>query len=177
MSAALDRTVGRLVAPDGSVASRPTTLMSADAAAIIRAYFTWAMKNQLEPELFCATCYDFSRSLKATYNIDEQQIAIVCQCQLRFFQGATLPPEPVAASLVAKPMENADVGEVRLSTGAAYVLRQYKKVLLDLGLKEALRCNACYSNGQSDGCEAQVLSQSIHISCRCSHRVYVGLTI
>ena len=176
-TAALDRTSGHLVGPDGTPLYRPTTLIGADAAAIIRGYFLWAMKNQLEPELVCASCFDFTRQSKATYNIDKDQIAIICQCQLRFFQGQTLPPEPVASSVTVKATDDAGAGEMRLSLGAAWLLRQYKKVLLDLGLKEMLRCNACYANGQEDGCEAQVTSQSIRIRCRCSNRIYTGMTV
>jgi len=57
------------------------------------------------------------------------------------------------------------------------LLRLYKKVLIDLNLKEALRCNACYSLDNQDGCGAQVLTNSIRIFCRCSNRTYQGMTI
>lgn len=178
MSIALsDRTVGHLVNPDGSVAVRPTVIFGAETAAIIRAYMTWAITNHLEPELVCATCFDHSRESKAQYMITEQQIAIACQCQIRFFQGATLPPEPVTSSVSVKTTSEGHPGQVLLSEDAARLLRRYKTVLLELGLKEALRCNTCWDLNQEDGCAARVTSNLIEIHCRCSHRIYRGMTV
>jgi len=171
-----DKTAGHLVGPDGSLVTLPTTLMGADTAQIMRAYFVWAMSNQLEPELFCSDCYDRTRGSKAIYNITEAEIQIVCDCQLRAFFGHTLPPNPVAASQT-QVCEGEGSASVLLSEEAARLLRLYKKVLIDLGLKEALRCNACYELKQSDGCMAQVTTNSIRILCRCSNRSFVGMTI
>ena len=171
-----DKTTGYIVKPDGTLATVPTILLSADTAAIMRAYFFWAMSNQLEPELFCGDCADGSREKKAQYNITETEIEIVCDCSQRVFFGASLPPAPVVASTTL-PANDTGVGQVLLSEDAARLLRLYKKVLIDLNLKEALRCNACYGLEQEDGCNAQVLSQSIRIHCRCSDRRYAGLTI
>ena len=171
-----ERTIGHIVKPDGSLATVPTTLIGADTAAIMRAYFTWAMTNQLEPELFCGDCYDHSRNSKAQFDISDQQVVITCACQLRLFQGASLPPSPVTPSMTA-PSDDAGVGRIALSDAAARLLRTYKKVLLALNLKEALRCSACYALNQSDGCEAQVLPGSIRIMCCCSNRTFTGQTI
>lgn len=176
MSIALaNRTVGHVVGLDGQPLSRPTTILSADAAAILRAYFYWLMKHHLEPELVCASCFDHTRQSKATFNVDEQQIAIICNCSIRFFEGGSLPPDPIGASLTT--VTNDGVGQVLLSEGAARLLRVYKKVLIELGLKEALRCNACFALDQPDGCEVRVTDQSVRILCRCSDRRYQGMTI
>lgn len=172
-----DRTVGQLVGPDGAPLQRPTTLLSADAASILRAYFLWAMREQLEPELVCTSCFDYTRDSKALYQIDERQITIVCQCQIRFFEGASLPGDPIVASRTVPQTDDAGVGHVLISSSAARLLRLYKKVLLDLGLQEMLRCNACYRLDQADGCHAQVLTSSIQIRCRCSDRRYQWMTI
>lgn len=170
-----DKTTGHIVKPDGSLAILPTTLLGADTAAILRAYFTWTLANQLEPELYCASCYNGSREDKAIYNIDDAQIQIICRCQQRVFFGHSLPPAPVAASTTIP--NDGGVGEVQLSEDAARLLRLYKKVLIDLGLKEAVRCNACYALNSEDGCNAQVLTNSIRIFCRCSNRTFQGMTI
>ena len=170
-----DKTSGHLVGPDGSLLYRPTTIIGADAAAIMRAYFFWAMSNQLEPELFCGACFDGLRENKAQYNITEQEIEIVCKCQMRVCLGASLPMTPVSPSMTA-PANATGIVPVVLSEAAARLLRLYKKVLIDLNLKEALRCNVCYEVGE-DGCAASVTSQSIRIDCRCSERRYAGLTI
>src|SRR3990167_2081782 len=170
-----DTTTGHIVKADGSLATMPTTLMGADTAAIMRAYFQWALTNQLEPELYCGNCFNGSRDDKAIYNITEADIQIICRCQIRAFFGHSLPPAPVTASTTV--LHDGEIGQVLLSDSAARLLRLYKKVLIDLNLKEALRCNACYSLDNQDGCGAQVLTNSIRIFCRCSNRTYQGMTI
>jgi hypothetical protein len=173
-----EQTVGTIVGPDGVPLYRPTTLIGAQSASILRAYFYWAMKNHLEPELFCGNCWDRSRASKAQYNINEQEIEIVCGCALRVFFGGTLPPDPVAASQTQPVTDDTSgVGQVLLSEDAARLLRLYKKVLVELNLKEALRCNACYELEYPDGCNAHVGANSIQIVCRCSDRRYTGMTI
>lgn len=172
-----DRTSGHIVAPDGSLVSRPTTLIDVETAGILRAYFTWAMKHSLEPELFCKSCWDGTRADKAIYNIDDEQIAIICKCQQRVFLGATMPRAACAPS-VTVVNDTAGVGTVLLSADAARLLRLHDKhVLTGLALREALRCNACYDLDNPDGCDAQVLSQSIRIACRCSTRTYQGMSL
>lgn len=176
---ATDRTQGHIVGVDGELLQRPTTILGADTAAIVRAYFFWAMSNHLEPELACKACFDFSRDSRAKYEIDEDQIVIVCDCQMRYFKGRSLPPAPVALSRTAPGggVEGQGVAEILLSDDAASLLRKYKTVLLEHGLMEALRCNACYELGQSDGCAARVTSNLIEIRCRCSHRTFRGMSI
>ena len=170
-----DKTTGHIVKADGSLATVPTTLIGADTAAIIRAYFYWAMTHQLEPELLCGNCFDHTRDSKAKYNITDAEIQIVCGCQIRAFFGHSLPPARVAASTTIP--NDGKIGQVLLSADAASLLRLYKKVLIELNLKEALRCNACYALSQSDGCAAQVTANAIQILCRCSDRRYAGMTI
>ena len=171
----LDRTIGHLVATDGSLLECQATILSADTAALIRAYFTWTLKNQLEPELLCANCFDHSRESKAQYNISDEKIIIVCQCSVRYFEGYSLPPSVMQPSLSA-PVDASGPIYMRLSMDAARLLRNYKKVLLALGMKEALRCNACYElhGANSDGCDASVTDASIRIDCRCTKRRFIG---
>lgn len=172
-----DQTTGQITGRDGTPLNVPAIILTPTQAEILRAYFYWAVTNQLEPELYCGNCFDPHNlpDTKATYNVDAEQIVITCGCQIRFFQGRTLP------ALVRHPAvtiaSDTGVGQVLLSEDAARLLRLYKKVLNDLNLKEALRCNACYALEQGDGCEAQVLDSSIRIRCRCSSRTYQGLTI
>lgn len=176
MTSLLDKTVGHLVAPDGSLVDCPATIIGADTAALIRAYFTWAMKNQLEPVLFCASCYDHSRDSKAQYDISEQKIIITCQCSVRYFEGFTLPPSAMQPCLSA-PVDASGPILMALSLDAARLLRQYKKVLAALGLKEALHCNACFELGQLDGCDASVTDSQIKIDCRCTRRRFTGSSL
>lgn len=178
MSNLANRTAGHLVAPDGSLLQRPTTLIGADTAAIIRAYFAWAMQNQLEPELVCGACFDHSRESKAIFTITDQQVVIVCECSIRYFEGATLPPAKLAPSM-SVPEDAQGAILVQLSPDQALLLRTYKKVLTELNLKEMLRCNACYTlHGPSyDGCAARVTASLIEIRCRCSHRIFRGMSV
>lgn len=171
----IDQTSGELVGPDGQRLNLPASILSADAAKILRDYMFWALTQQLEPELFCATCYDGSRESKALYNITAGEIEIICRCRILFFQGPWEKPTFAAPAR----LQSDGIGAIPVSIGtdAAILLRQYKKALADLGLKEALRCNACYALNQDDGCEAQVLTQSIRIRCRCSNRTHAGMTI
>lgn len=179
MSALLnDRVLGQIVGPDGAPINLPTTLLDAAQAAALRAYFVWLMRDaKLEPELLCRSCYDGSRDSKAEFNIDEQQIVITCRCQIRFFQGASLPPDPVAASTTQRA-DDGGAALVQLSEDAARLLRRYKKAVLEpLGLIEVLRCNVCFDLSMMDGCEARVTTSNIRIRCRCSDRRFAGLTL
>lgn len=171
-----EHTQGHLVAPDGSLLERPTRILDLDSAKALRAYFLWAMRNQLEPELVCGDCFDHTRESKAIYEINDQQIVIACGCSLRFYQGVTALPTITPEKTL--PTDSADVARVILSDATAKILRTYKKLVLErLNLKELLRCNACFALGYSDGCHAQVLTNSIRITCRCSDRMFTGSTL
>jgi hypothetical protein len=176
MPGLLDRTAGSIVTPHGEILDRPATLIGADAAAILRTYFVWALRAQLEPEYVCATCYDYTRSSKAVYQITDDEITIICACSIRYFKGASLLPPRLEPSTSVKT-DTTGVIDVALSDEEARLLRLYKKVLIELGLKEALRCNACYALNQPDGCMAQVMPMFVSIVCRCSNRTYAGMTI
>ncbi|MGH7177865.1 MAG: hypothetical protein ACREJC_10825 [Tepidisphaeraceae bacterium] len=175
-----EHTTGQVVMADGSLVERPTRILTPETAAVLRSYFRWAMHWQLEPELVCATCFDFARGSKATHQIDEQQIAIVCGCGIRFFQGITngLLGEPIPRMVTQSAWgegSTGDLARMTLSRESAALLRDYKRRVLEgLNLREMLRCNACFELGQPDGCEAQVLTNSIRIRCRCTERTYVG---
>lgn len=56
------------------------------------------------------------------------------------------------------------------------LLREYKKFLQRLGLREALYCNACFEGELGDGCEAHVTDGDVMIKCRCRLRFYKGQT-
>jgi hypothetical protein len=171
-----DRVPGHIVTDEGVLLSRPALVMDAETAAIVRNYWYWAMTNALEPELFCADCYDGTRESRAHVQIDDQDIIIVCACTQRFFRGPWT--KPAAVDIAQTPRtDGAGVAQIALSAEAARLLRLYKKTLIALGLKEALRCNACYRLGLRDGLEAaQVRDNSIVLRCACSNRTFQGPT-
>lgn len=170
----LEHTRGQIATPDGA-RSVPATIFSADAAAIFRDAFYWYLSHALEPELLCASCFEHTRESKAEYLIDDHEIRILCACAIRYFTGPWL--KPVITPSFTKPVDASGPLLMTLSSDAARLLRHYKNVLLQIGLKQALRCNACYELGQEDGCEAQTTDSSILIRCRCTRRVYQGMSV
>jgi hypothetical protein len=88
--------------------------------------------------------------------------------------------EPQSTGTIVKPNgELAIKPTIQLTSEQARTLRDYKKrILLPLGLREALYCNSCFEgNFSNDGCRAAVTDDFIHIECRCCTRVYHGQTI
>ena len=63
-----------------------------------------------------------------------------------------------------------------LSDDEARTMRQYKKLLLRYGLREALFCNGCWNGDRADGCKAHVTDSQILIQCRCTVRFFQGQT-
>lgn len=172
----IERTTGLLAQDDGTFRQMPAAIIGADDARIIRDAFWWYLHHSLEPELFCDSCFDHSRDSKVEYRIDAQELQFICQCAIRFHKGAWLTPTSMAPSLSA-PVDATGPVLMQLSADAARLLRHYKHVLLSLGLKQALRCNACYELGQPDGCDAQTTDSQILIRCRCTRRVYRGMSV
>lgn len=172
-----EHTTGQLVTPDGALLSRPTRVLTANEAGTLRQYFRWALQAQLEPELLCGQCFDHSRDTKATYEITDNQITIICGCQIRFSHGVTPGLSLLACTPSPVLSDEAGPAVMTLSRAVAVLLREYKTaILVGLDLREALRCNACFELGMSDGCEAQVTSKSVRIRCRCTTRTFVGST-
>jgi len=58
----------------------------------------------------------------------------------------------------------------------ARAFREYRKILVKYGLKEALFCNDCWEGGLSDGCQSYVTSGQILVKCRCKLRFHQGYT-
>ena len=59
----------------------------------------------------------------------------------------------------------------------AELLRTYKKEFLERhGYKERLWCQACDTAGISSGVRAFVRDNKIGMTCRCTSRVYHGMT-
>lgn len=167
---------GQIVTEGGLTLDVPAIEIGAEAAAIFRNYFYWCLKNQLEPELFCKDCYDGTRNTRATHNVTEQEIAIACGCKLRFFKGPWMQPAAIPVPKRSNEKSEELPTDYLLPVEAARLLRAYKKVMIDLGLLEAIRCNACFHLNLEDGCNARVGNNSILIQCRCSRRVYQGMT-
>lgn len=70
----------------------------------------------------------------------------------------------------------ANVANVPITGADAMLLRQYKKFLQRMGLREALYCNDCWNGDRHDGCDAAVTDNQIIIKCRCTVRSHFGMT-
>ena len=81
------------------------------------------------------------------------------------------------AAILAPDGSAASVAHVEISLDDAVLLRQYKKLLQRLGLREALYCQACWQGEREDGCKAHVTVHEILIVCRCTVRSHTGMTI
>lgn len=68
----------------------------------------------------------------------------------------------------------ATVPTVLLDAEDVRVLRAYKKVLMKLGLREALYCQDCWNHQLADGLEAHVTDSQVIFRCRCKLRFYSG---
>lgn len=172
-----DEKPAELLGPDGRPIGSTVTL-DYPTASQLRGYFSWIVRAGFEPELFCAECNRNMRSSRAKFDIDEQAIDITCDCRRIVYAGPTKfaritptlpPPIPDGIALIAP-------SRMTLSTEEAEVLRAWKTILLRLGLKEALRCNACFEANRADGVEARVLTAEIRIACRCRCYTFAGYT-
>jgi hypothetical protein len=67
--------------------------------------------------------------------------------------------------------------ERQYSQHDAELLREYKKhFLAPHGYKERLWCQKCEEAGIHSGVRASVMENTIGVTCRCTSRVYQGMT-
>lgn len=83
----------------------------------------------------------------------------------------------MARSLILDPSGNpVSIPTIPLDPADVRLLREYKKLLQRLGLREALYCQECWNGKREDGCEAKVTDSLAVIKCRCTLRIYQGPT-
>ena len=82
--------------------------------------------------------------------------------------------EKTTSVILGPDGEQATIPTRILSDADARLLREYKKFLQRVGLREALFCNTCWSGEKDDGCRAHVTSSQILIQCRCQIRFFQG---
>lgn len=82
-----DVTEGTIVNPDGSIANRPTVLLSDDDARQLREYKKLLRKLNLREALYCNDCWTGSREDGCKAFVTTNQVGIVCRCRIRFYQG------------------------------------------------------------------------------------------
>lgn len=84
-----ERTIGTIVAPDGTVATRPTFMLTAKDAALLRAYKRFLQKYHLREALYCNDCFEGDLADGCQAFVTPMQIGILCRCTMRVFNGET----------------------------------------------------------------------------------------
>ena len=174
MGSVLSVVPGTLVGPHGEPLLRPTHVLTGEDKAVVRAYRAVLTQLRLQPELVCQACYDNTRASHAVYEVTPQQILVACGCRMLFGDFTTVTPAPIAIQAPTQVLSGTP--ELCLPQEVSQRLRHYRRFLLAYGLKEALRCLACWDLGQRDGCRAYVGSEYLEIVCRCQKRYYRGST-
>lgn len=80
-------TTGTIVAPDGTIATRPTQILSPDEAELLRAYKKFLHARGIREAWYCNTCWDGDRSDGMRAFVTDGQILAECRCRMLFYQG------------------------------------------------------------------------------------------
>src|SRR3990167_2689969 len=163
---ALDQTTSTILAPDGTPAQKPCTLLSLDECSVIRDYHQLLKSLGLQAELFCRTCYDGRRESQSAVNITSADVHIICGCRLLYGRGAA---RAVMTTRAVGP-------EDRLADWAGRLFLSYMRVLRKYYLLEALRCLTCWELSVHDGCRARVVNHHVDVECRHRHLTYHEVT-
>lgn len=89
MSNLTDQTTGTIVAPDGSVATRPTTILSKDEAELLRKYKKFLHAHGIREAVYCSACWDGDRADGMRAFVRDHQILFECRCRMLFYDGQT----------------------------------------------------------------------------------------
>jgi len=84
-----DVTAGSIVAPDGTVASRPTVMLTAEEAALLRQYKKFLAARGLREALYCNDCWSGDREDGCKAFVTDNQVGIFCRCRMRVHLGAS----------------------------------------------------------------------------------------
>ena len=82
-------TDGTILTADGSVANKPTLLLSTEDARILRAYKKFLMAHNLREALYCNECFSGNLSDGMRAHTTDGQIMWECRHRMLFFQGAS----------------------------------------------------------------------------------------
>ena len=84
-----DQTKATIVAPDGTAANYPTTLLTGEEARLLRLYKKFLHAHGLKEALYCNACWESNLSHGCEAYVTDLDILIKCRCQARFFRGQT----------------------------------------------------------------------------------------
>ena len=85
-----NETKSTILAPDGSVATYPTTYLSGDEARLLRDYKKFLDRHHIKEAAYCSDCWEnnLQHGMKAFVTLN--QILFQCRCRALFFEGPTL---------------------------------------------------------------------------------------
>ena len=84
-----EQTKAVIVAPDGTAANYPTTILTGDEARLLRSYKKFLNQHGLKEALYCNACWEHNLQHGCEAYVTTDQIMIKCRCQVRFHQGQT----------------------------------------------------------------------------------------
>lgn len=171
-----DHVLSTLTQEDGSTVTLPTTVLTAEDAALLGEYESWLSRERLRRTLFCVDC---GRGDEVQVFVEPTQIGIVCAHRMLFYQGPVpvrLTDHPEHGESVIAPVR-VTVPEVPIAPADVHMLRRYRTFLRTYALQEALWCLCCEDEGNAPGCKAFVRPDGIAVLCRCTHRVFAGLVV
>lgn len=80
-------TDGTILNADGSVANKPTQLLSAETARVLRAYKKFLAAHGLREALYCNECFSGNLSDGMRAHVTDSQIMFECRHRMLFHQG------------------------------------------------------------------------------------------
>lgn len=83
-----EKTTGT-VEKDGDQQSVPTTVLSAEEAALLRLYKKFLLRHGMREALFCNKCFEGNVSDGTRAHVTDSQVMILCRCRMLFHQGYT----------------------------------------------------------------------------------------
>jgi hypothetical protein len=80
---------GTIVTPDGTIANRPTVMLTDDEAKLLRAYKKFLEHHGLREALFCNTCWNLEIHDGLEAYVLGHKIGLICRCTTRLHFGYT----------------------------------------------------------------------------------------
>ncbi len=162
----------------------PTIVLEPFEARLVVEYAGWLTRQSLRAALWCHECWDARPSITegAEWQRESDRLALLCSHRLLFFSGPL--PAPAMPSTLILPRSHqallaaADGATIEdLSAGDALLLRCYQKLLKRYRLRDALRCDHCFSMGNTEGVRAFVTPLNIGVLCRHRQLRFSGATL
>lgn len=80
-------TEGTILQADGSIANKPTRILSSEDAKVLRAYKKFLEAHGLREALYCNECFSGNLSDGMRAHVTDGQILFECRHRMLFFQG------------------------------------------------------------------------------------------